>query len=109
MTFAGRYRHVAVPVALLGLPALAAAMMVALQQGSLRAGTLWGGAASGVLVCVAWGLWPARPRAAAMVGGAAIVPAALLALMSPTAGLAGIAIAGLLCAALRPLVTERNP
>jgi hypothetical protein len=44
-----------------------------------------------------------------MLGGAALVPAALLALMSPTAGLAGIAIAGLLCAVLRPLVTERDP
>lgn len=71
----------------------AAALMVALQRGVLWAAVVPGGAIAGLMLGVARTIQPSAPRLAAMLRGGAVIPVALLALMSPMAGAVSLAIA----------------
>ena len=79
--------------------AAACALMLALQRGLLWPAAASGGVVSGLLLAVAWTLRPQAPRFAAVLTGGAVVPAVLLALMSPGAGAAGVGVAAWVLAA----------
>ena len=80
-------------VAIVVVAVAAAMLMLALQRGQLWPAAASGGVVSGLLLGVAWTLRPQAPRFAAVLTGGAVVPAALLALMSPGAGAAGVTVA----------------
>ena len=80
-------------VAIVVVAVAATTLMLALQRGLLWPAAASGGVVSGLLLAVAWTLRPRAPRFTAVLTGGAVVPAALLALMSPGAGAAGIGVA----------------
>lgn len=80
-------------VAIVVVAVAAAMLMLALQRGLLWPAAASGGVVSGLLLAVAWTLRPQAPRFAAALTGGAVVPAALLALMSPGAGAVGVGVA----------------
>lgn len=85
-----RVGYVVGPVLLL---TLAAGLFLALQQGTLWVAALAGGAIAGLFISVAWALRHFVPNASAALVGAAIVPLALLWLVTPGAGFGGVGAA----------------
>ncbi|HUL04142.1 MAG TPA: hypothetical protein VLV16_13055 [Gemmatimonadales bacterium] len=93
MRYTPRQWRVAFPIVSVVLLALAAALILALQQGRLWAAALAAGGIAGLLVSIAWALRHFAPNISAAVVGAGAVPAALLCLMSPGAALGATGVA----------------
>ena len=85
--------RVAFPITCIVLIALAGGLILALQHGTLWAAAVCGGVITGVLVAISWALRHFAPKVSLAFVGAAAVPAIPLWLMSPGAGVAGLAVA----------------
>ena len=98
--------RVAFPITFIVLIALAGVLILALQQGTLWAAAVCSGVITGVLVAISWALRHFAPKMSLAFLGAAAAPAIPLWLMSPGAGVAGIAVGG---RRLRHLVPRLRP
>jgi len=86
--------RVAFPITFIVLIALAGMLILALQQGTLWAAAICSGVITGVLVAISWALRHFAPKMSVAFLGAAAAPAIPLWLMSPGAGVVGIAVGG---------------
>jgi len=93
MTYVPRQWRVAFPIVFVILIVLAAVLVLALQHGTLWPAAAAGGAIAGLLLATSWALRHFAPSLSWLFVGAASVPAAFVWLMSPGAGLGGIAVA----------------
>ncbi len=93
MMYIPRQWRTAFPITLVACIGLGVALVLALQRGQLSVAVVCGGAITGLLSAIAWTLRHFAPRGSAALVGPAAVPAILLWLMSPSAGVASVGVA----------------